>query len=146
MLSSQTFNIGMDDLASYFQYGSQQYPLGLNQTLVSGSAKEIPASFTGFLELAYKRNPVIYACMEARRSLFAQARFKFMRVGNGKEGDLFGTNDLAILENPWPNGMTSDLLSRAIQDADLAGNAYCVTSRPCRIRLRSFVACRGSSR
>jgi phage portal protein BeeE len=33
---------------------------------------------------------------------------------------------LAILENPWPNGKTSDLLARAIQDVDLAGNFYVV--------------------
>jgi hypothetical protein len=31
---------------------------------------------------------------------------------------------LARLETPWPNGTTGDLLTRMIQDADLAGNAY----------------------
>ncbi|HSM17894.1 MAG TPA: phage portal protein, partial [Gemmatimonadales bacterium] len=52
---------------------------------------------------------------------------------NGMPGDLFGTPDLAILENPWPNAQTGDLISRAVQDVDLAGNFFAVR-RPNRIR------------
>ncbi|HEX7098423.1 MAG TPA: phage portal protein, partial [Acidimicrobiia bacterium] len=51
----------------------------------------------------------------------------------GVPGDLFGNQDLAILENPWPNAQTGDLISRAVQDVDLAGNFFAVR-RPNRIR------------
>jgi phage portal protein BeeE len=58
--------------------------------------------------------------------LFTEARFQFRNIRNGKPGDLFGTRELGILERPWPGGNTSDLLARALQDADLAGNNYYV--------------------
>jgi phage portal protein BeeE len=45
-------------------------------------------------------------------------------MSNGRPGDLFGTQDLALLETPWPNATTGDLLTRAIQDVDLEGNFF----------------------
>jgi phage portal protein BeeE len=39
---------------------------------------------------------------------------------------MFGSRDLAILEQPWVGGTTQDLLLRVIDDADLAGNSYWV--------------------
>jgi hypothetical protein len=42
---------------------------------------------------------------------------------------LFGTPELAILENPWPGGTTGDLLYRMLQMVDLSGNAF-VARRP----------------
>lgn len=42
----------------------------------------------------------------------------------GRPGDLFGNDDLKVLEKPWPGGTTGELLQRMLQDADLAGNFY----------------------
>jgi phage portal protein BeeE len=56
--------------------------------------------------------------------VFSQARFLWQRFDNGRPTDLFGNQDLAILETPWPNGSTGDLLNRAEQDVSLAGNFY----------------------
>jgi phage portal protein BeeE len=56
--------------------------------------------------------------------VFSEARFQFRAMRSGRPGELFGTQDLALLEQPWRNGTTGDLLSRMIQDADLAGNAF----------------------
>ncbi|HEX7097760.1 MAG TPA: phage portal protein, partial [Acidimicrobiia bacterium] len=71
--------------------------------------------------------------MATRQLLMSEARFQFQELRDGQPGDLFGTRDLSILENPWPNGQTADLISRAVQDVDLAGNFFAVR-RPNRIR------------
>src|SRR5262245_62858698 len=56
--------------------------------------------------------------------LFSQARFSFRQIRRGKPGDLFSLPQLDILARPWTNATTADLLARAIQDADLAGNFF----------------------
>lgn len=83
--------------------------------------------FVGLSQQAYKSNGVVFACCMARALVFSEVTFKYQQIKDGRPGDLFGTPDLKILENPWPNGTTAELLMRAIQDADLAGNHYVVT-------------------
>lgn len=115
----------LDQFASFFTFNGNAYGLtGLNQTL-RGKSEEIDGSFTGLVQQAYKSNGVVFACMLARLRLFSEARFQFREYRKGLLGDLFGTADLAVLEHPWPGGTTGDLLARAIQDADLAGNFFC---------------------
>jgi hypothetical protein len=71
-----------------------------------------------------------------RLLVFAEARFQWQRISNGRPGDLFGTQDLAILETPWTGGTTGDLLARMILDADFAGNSYTARIGPELVRLR----------
>lgn len=90
-----------------------------------GAKQEAPVdSMAGYVQGVYKANGVVYACMAARLRLFSEARFQFRQVRSGRPGELFGTAELNILEEPWVNGTTGDMLMRMIQDADLAGNAY----------------------
>jgi phage portal protein BeeE len=112
-----------DDLFQELQYGGLSYPFIQGGT-PSGNREDIDHNFEGYVNGAYKSNGVVFACMVARMLLFAEATFQFRRRVNGRPGDLFGTADLALLENPWPGATTGDLLSRAIQDADIAGNFY----------------------
>lgn len=96
-----------------------------------GPNEVIGNDFIGYIHGAYKASGVVFAVCEARRSVFSEMRFAWQEIGpDGRPGKMYtsrnGKNSLEILENPWPNGMTSDLLSRAIQDADLAGNFFCV--------------------
>jgi phage portal protein BeeE len=100
-----------------------RYPLWGSSSLTTEQEK-IENDFVGYTSGIYKRNGPVFALMAARLMVFSEARFQFRRLRNGRPGDLFGTADLALLERPWPNGTTGDLLSRMIQDADLAGNAY----------------------
>ncbi len=100
--------------------GGGQYPLGLTQTL-QGDSEEVHGN--GAIAL-FAGNAVVFAVMATRMKLFSEARFRFRRLSGGKTGDLFGTPALDILEHPWPNASTGDLLTRAIQDADLWGNFY----------------------
>ena len=119
----------------YMNFGGRLYPLGLNQTLV-GTKEEIGQSFDGYTTGAYQGNGVVFACLNARMSLFKQATWMWQKVRSGVPGELWSSPELDILQMPWPNGTTGDLLARMIQDADLAGNSF-ILRRPGRlVRLR----------
>jgi phage portal protein BeeE len=106
------------------------YPLtNLNLTLPGGKEEEIENNFDSYALRGYKSNSVIFACMATRMLLFSEARFQYQRMVKGRPGDLFGDASLDILEHPWPNGVTGDLLTRAITDVDLAGNFYATRRR-----------------
>lgn len=120
---------------SYFTYNGLQYPF-VPSTSYGEPQEEPSPTFEGYVQGAYKSNGVVFACMLARLALFSEARFQFRRIRSGRPGDLFGTPALSVLERPWPNGTTGDLLTRAIQDADLAGNFYAVRRGQTLKRLR----------
>lgn len=90
----------------------------------SAKVEDVENSFSGYINGVYKSDGVAFAVIEARKLLFSEARFQFQSMNKGRPGDLFGTPELSILENPWPNGTTGELLSRMEQDVSLAGNFY----------------------
>lgn len=81
-------------------------------------------SFEGYVQAGYKRNGVVFACVLARMLLFTEARFMWQHLEQGKPGDLWWDEELRLLEEPWRNGTTGDLLAHMEQDASLAGNSY----------------------
>lgn len=97
---------------------------------ISSRAETIDTSFVGYTLGGMKNNSIIFSCMAARQFVFSSVRFRFQRLRQGKPSDMFGTPALQILESPVPGESTQDLLSRMIQDADLAGNAYHVLDTP----------------
>ena len=117
-------------------YQGHQYAIGLNQTQPGRKTEPIGQNYTGLAAGAYLANPVVAACIDARMSLFSEARLQFRQLRSGRPGDLFGTTELEPLERPWPGGTTGDLLARAMQDNDLAGNWFCVRRRDRLERLR----------
>jgi phage portal protein BeeE len=109
----------------YASINGVTYPLNnLSLTLPGSREEEIESNFDSYTQRAYKGNSVVFACMATRQMLFSEARFQYQRMTKGRPGDLFGDASLEILEHPWPNAVTADLLSRAISDVDLAGNFY----------------------
>lgn len=116
------------DFSSWAQqmmgYAGQTYGLQPMQTMGPTNHEAIDQTFQGYVEGVYRSNGVVFACILARMLLFSEARFQFRRRVNGRPGEMFGTPDLQLLEQPWPNGTTGDLLTRALLDVDLAGNAY----------------------
>jgi phage portal protein BeeE len=100
-----------------------RWPL-LGASSLNSEREQIENDFEGYVQGIAKANGPISALMQTRMLVFAEARFQFRQLRNGRPGDLFGTRDLAILERPWTNGTTGDLLARMIQDVDLAGNAF----------------------
>lgn len=92
--------------------------------IASGVADEekIENDFEGYVSSMYKANGPVFACIDARMKVFSEGEFIFRDRIN--KGNLFGGAGLELLENPWPNGTTGELLARMEQDASLAGNSY----------------------
>lgn len=117
------------DALSMFSYNGFGYPYGVDsgvtQTL-GGKATELsPQTFKGLAINGYKSNGPVFACMLVRMLVFSSIRFEWQRMREGKPSDTFANDsNLRILQRPWANATTQDLLVRMIQDADLAGNAY----------------------
>jgi hypothetical protein len=123
------------DYLQYFTFNGNRYSFAPSYSLDSKQEEPDP-SFEGYVSSLYKSNAIVFACMNVRSMLFQEARFQFRQIRKGRPGDLFGTDDLGVLENPWPNGATRDLLARIIQDVDLAGNSYTVRAGRVLHRLR----------
>jgi phage portal protein BeeE len=115
----------VDNYWPFANIGGSAYPL-LNLTIPGDREEEIESSFESYVARAFKSNSVVFACARDRLSLFSQARFQWR---NFRDGKLYGNDSLNILEHPWPNGTTADLLARAITDADFAGNFYATRRR-----------------
>lgn len=142
--TERDMTISTDEWASYFGYDGSVYPFnafngtglggpgglyafGAAASDVSSGPKEEPMTdFLSYANGGYKASAVVFACMQARMSLFTEARFAFQEFDGTRPGDLVPGNGLELLQTPWPGGVTSSLLARAIQDADLAGNAFFV--------------------
>lgn len=108
-------------------FGGNRYPLqGLTTTYGKTPAEPIASDFPGYVQGALRADGVVWSVERLRVSVFSEARFQFQRLDRGRPGDLFGTPDLALLEEPWPGGTTGDLLTKALLHADFAGNAYVV--------------------
>ncbi|MCB0993649.1 MAG: phage portal protein [Acidimicrobiales bacterium] len=120
----------------WFQFGGSTYPFGASvQTTMPGQKAElIGDDFRGYVEGAYKQNGVVFAVCLARLLLFTEARFQWQQMRGGRPGALFGTPDLEVLEVPWRNGTTGDLLARWEQHASFAGNGF-VARRPGGLRI-----------
>jgi phage portal protein BeeE len=109
-------------------FGGGIYPLGTGTSL-SFREEEIGAGFASYAHMAMMANPIVFACMEYRRKTFSQAYFQWQRLRAGTAGpagEFFGTSALELLEQPWTNATTPDMLNIAIQYADLGGNAIIV--------------------
>lgn len=121
-------------LPSYFNYGGTTYPLGISQTLAGQRAMEVSPTLPGHAA-ALRQCPPAFASQLVRATILSQARFTFRnRPSSRTPRRTFGTSELGILENPWPNATTGELISRMEWHAGLAGNAY-VLRRPDRLRV-----------
>ena len=92
---------------------------GIQYVAPAGHPQELTA-------LQGMRNPIVAACISVRALVFSEVRFTYQRYQASRPGDMFGTADLTLLEQPWPTGTTGDLLARMEVDASLYGNSYWV--------------------
>lgn len=121
-------------MPSYSVFNGQQYPMGLNQTFTGSKVQEIAHSLPGYAS-ALRASPPAFAAQMVRAVVLSQARFVFRnRVSTSTPGRRFGTKALSILENPWQNATTGELLSRMEWHAGLTGNAF-VARQPNRLRV-----------
>lgn len=118
--------IGIDDwLANYFNFAGNMYGYG-STTGVQGNRESVPHNYSGYSQHTFKSNGPIYAVSQKRMLVFSEVRFGVQRMENGRPADPEWHQALGVLENPWTNGTSGDLLARAIQDVDLAGNFFAV--------------------
>lgn len=103
-------------------------PNALTSWSVSGDRETIAENFEGYVRRAYKANGVVFACILARLMVFSEARFLYQSMAAGRPGELAWDDSLRLLDTPWPNGTTGELLARMEQDASLAGNFYATTA------------------
>jgi phage portal protein BeeE len=114
--------ISLDTWAGYFKFGNNiYYPPGGS---TNSKSEEIENDFCGYVNGAYKSSGVVFAACLARMMIFSEARFVFQEITDAKPGDIIDGPALELLDTPWPNGTTGELLSRAIQDVDLCGNHF----------------------
>jgi phage portal protein BeeE len=109
-----------------FTYGNSSYPFGLGQQSLAGNrAAEIANSLPGY-RAALQSCPPAFAAQMVRALVLSQARFTFRNPPwhPTKPRRTFGNPDLGLLERPWTNGTTGELVSRAEWHAGLAGNAF----------------------
>lgn len=98
-----------------FNYGGNRY-----------QAFQVNGGFTSPGAPYYDTNSVVFACTAVRMHLFSEARFQYQRMRLGRPGDLYGDQGLSLLERPWANGTTRDLLKQMELDATQCGNSYWV--------------------
>lgn len=119
-----------------FNYNGQSYPIGgLNQTLLGQRAREISHSLPSYSAAAL-RCPPVFAAEMVRALVLSQARFIFRnRPGSSTPRRTFGNSALSVLERPWPNATTGELLAKMEWHAGLAGNAFVTNWQPGRLRV-----------
>lgn len=116
------------DLDSYFAYNGVGYA-GQPIEMTGGPAQErTEANFEGFVRDGLKGNSIIWSCARLRVKVFCQIRFMWQTLNDRRPGALSGgvQTRLDLLDKPWTNGTTQDLLARLRLHADFAGNAYVV--------------------
>lgn len=121
---------GIEDFAQWVKMADASFPIGGMQTLSpfgAGDQRQIfPEATIAEFQNIYRTNGIVFACSMVRQRIFSEVNFRFAAIQGGRIGKLFGTSDLSLLENPWPNGTTGELASLMIHDVDTAGNFYAV--------------------
>lgn len=119
---------------SQFQFGGIAYPFGLNTTYTSQRVQEFSTDLPGYAQ-ALRQSPPAFAAEMVRALVLSQVRFTFRNLlSTSTPRRTFGTKELGLLERPWPNATTGELVSRMEWSAGLAGNAY-VARQPDRLRV-----------
>jgi phage portal protein BeeE len=125
-------------MANQFVFGGHAYGFGSatpNVTWGTSKAREFSSDLPGHAA-AVKACPPAFAAELVRALVLSQARFTFRNVRWSKTPRrMFGTQALSLLERPWPNGTTGDLIGKMEWHAGLAGNSF-VTNWQQRNRLR----------
>ena len=114
---NETTGLSITDWSRQFRPGNQVNYQGRNYQAFSLTAG---APGHGL----YESNSIVFACEAKRLSVFSEARFLFQRLRDGRPGDLFGTPDLSVFEEPWPGATTGELLAQCELDITAHGNSY----------------------
>jgi hypothetical protein len=84
----------------------------------------ISGDFASLVAKGFKGNAVVASCELTRMALISQARPAWRRLRRGRRGDIFGTQELQVLERPWPGGTFASLAAKMELDAAFGGTAF----------------------
>jgi phage portal protein BeeE len=119
-------------MVNQFVYNGHVYGFGSGaggygsgpQFAYASKAREFSADLPGH-SAAVRGCPPAFAAEMVRALVLSQARFTFRsRPWTKTPRRQFGTSDLRLLERPWPNGTTGDLIRKMEWHAGLAGNSF----------------------
>jgi phage portal protein BeeE len=109
--------------------------MGLTTTYAHQRVTEISNTLPGYAA-ALRGCPPAFAAQMVRALVLSQARFTFRRRNaTAKPGRTFGSRALTVLERPWKNGTTGQLLTTMEWHAGLTGNSYVTTRTKGRLRV-----------
>lgn len=119
--------------AVQFGWNGNQYSAGagygLRTTMLGNRSTEVMQSLPGYMA-ALRSCPPAFGAQMVRALVLSQARFTFRsRPWTKTPRKLFSTSALGLLERPWPNATTGELVARMEWHAGLAGNAYVLRQR-----------------
>lgn len=118
----------LDLVTGWFGFGGLDYPI-LRQTWTGTNVEDPSHDLPGYAALM-RACPPAFAAQMVRGLVISQARFVFRNNRRSPTpGRRFGTTALSLLERPWPNATTGDLLTRMEWHAGLAGNAFVLRQR-----------------
>lgn len=117
-------NFASSSIGATFNGGSIFAPSFTSYGLPAGERETIGSNFESYVSDAYQANGIVFACILARQLVFSEARFLYQEMNDGRPGKFSSGPALSLLETPWPNGTTGELLARMEQDASLAGNFF----------------------
>lgn len=83
--------------------------------------ERLQPTFQSYASEGYSGNAIVFALILKRMSVFSEARLQWQSLDGTRT---WGSEELGLLERPWPNGSTGELLARMEQDASLAGNSF----------------------
>ncbi len=85
------------------------------------STERMAQTFTSYALFGFSSNAIVFSCAMARIETLSQAKFVFRNKLTGKT---FTTSELDVLQNPWPNGTSADLIAKWEQHNSIAGNGF----------------------
>ena len=116
-------------MPSQFGFGGHQYPFGLTQTMTGNRVQEISHTLPAY-SAALRACPPAFAAQMVRALVLSQVRFTLRnKAWTSTPGRRFGTTALGLLERPWTNATTGELVARMEWHAGLAGNAFVARRR-----------------
>jgi phage portal protein BeeE len=93
----------------------------LTSTYGSSDREAVLPQVTAWAQQANASDSPVFSAILVRMMLLSEGRFIY-QVKADKH--LYGNTSLSVLEKPWPDGTSGELIARCEQDASLAGNSY----------------------
>ncbi len=115
-----SLNEWIADVTNTFSIGGNAYTLPVQFTQSGKKQSAYPVEYLGMVT-GIKTNGPLFAVMDTRSRLFSEAEFIFK---DNETGALTKSDDLGLLQEPWPNGTTGDWLKLIEMAVSLGGNSY----------------------